>query len=225
MFLQIHNTGGRRRSRTRRERESLRYGTAMSDQELTGGGRRSRGGYAADAGGGLGREIASTCDVLTARAGVPMLSGARAGWNVETRFDSLAAWNAGDAGSHGVEKRVEASGAFKQCACAMARPNATISASPNAKPAHLRTMARSYTRMHERAIEGPRWGATSRRRAGEASCSGACGREVAQEFFAPAADGFGRLARCLHAGRGPDRRSTSWDSPARAADSPAGTRR
>jgi hypothetical protein len=70
---------------------------------------------------------------------------------VESTFDSLVALNAGDAGSHGVEKPVKPPGAFSGRACAITKPSATISASPNANLAHLRTMDRSYTRMHERA--------------------------------------------------------------------------
>ena len=95
-------------------------------------------------------------DALTTRAGAPAFSAAKVESNVETTFDSLVALNAGDAGSHGVEKPVEAAGAFSGCAWVIAKPSATISASPNATLAHLRTMDRSYTRMHERAIEGPR---------------------------------------------------------------------
>jgi hypothetical protein len=59
---------------------------------------------------------------------------------VETTFDSLVALNAGDAGSHGVEKPVEPPGAFSGCACAIAKQSATISAKPNARLAHLRPM-------------------------------------------------------------------------------------
>jgi hypothetical protein len=59
---------------------------------------------------------------------------------VETAFNSLAALNTGDAGSHGVEKPVEAPGVFSACVCAIAKPSATMSAKANATLAHLRTM-------------------------------------------------------------------------------------
>ncbi len=89
---------------------------------------------------------------LTAPACAPAFSVAKAESIVETTFDSLVALNAADAGSHGVEKLVEPPGAFSGCVCAIAKPSATASTRPNATLAHLRTMNRSYTRMHERAM-------------------------------------------------------------------------
>jgi L-alanine-DL-glutamate epimerase-like enolase superfamily enzyme len=101
---------------------------------------------------GTDRETASTRDPLTAPAGAPGCSAGKAESTGATTVDSPA-WNAGDAGSHGVEKPVEPPGAFSGCACAIAKPAATISASPNTRLAHLRTMGRSYTRKYERAIK------------------------------------------------------------------------
>jgi hypothetical protein len=73
--------------------------------------------------------------------------------NVETTIESVGAWNAGDAGSQGVEKPMEAPEAFIGCACTNAKASAATSSRPNIMFAHLRTMHRSYTRMHEPAIE------------------------------------------------------------------------
>jgi hypothetical protein len=67
---------------------------------------------------------------------------------VETAFDSHAALNMGDAGTHGMEKPAEVPGTFSGCAYAIATPSAKMSTKPNAKVAHLRTMQRSYTRPH-----------------------------------------------------------------------------
>ena len=62
----------------------------------------------------------------------------------ETAFNSLATLNTSDAGSHGTEKLVGAPGVFRVCACAIAKPSAMMSAKPNAKLAHLRTMDPVY---------------------------------------------------------------------------------
>ena len=89
----------------------------------------------------------------TIPAGAPALSAVKIESTVESTFDSLVALQAGDAGSHGVEKPVEPPGALSGCACAIAKPSATISAKPSAKLTHLRTMNRSYTRPQGRAIQ------------------------------------------------------------------------
>ena len=119
---------------------------AMSLQEFAGGGRRNRGGKARGAGGTVARATVSTQYLRTTPPGPSAFSAAQVESIVETAFDSLAALNAGDAGSHGVEKPVESPGIFTACSCAIAKPSATISATPNAKLAHLRTMRQSYTR-------------------------------------------------------------------------------
>ena len=71
---------------------------------------------------------------------------------VETAFDSPAALNAGDAGSHAAERLFEAPGTFSGCAWATAKPSATISARPNAKLTHLRAMRLCYAGLRAEAI-------------------------------------------------------------------------
>ena len=92
-------------------------------------------------------------EVLAAAAGAAALSTTKVESAVDTTFASLAAFNAGDAGSHGVEKPPKLAGVFSECACTIDRPSATMSAKPNAKLAHLRIMVRSYTRRHVGAID------------------------------------------------------------------------
>jgi hypothetical protein len=86
-------------------------------------------------------------------ASVSAVSAANVESIVETTFDSPVAWNAGDAGWHGVEKPMEPLGSFSGCACDIAKPSTTRSESPNAKLAHLPTMDRSYIQPPARAIE------------------------------------------------------------------------
>ena len=106
--------------------------------------------------GGIDDEIASTRDLLTTPVGAPAFSAGEFESIVETTFNALVALNAGDAGSHGVEKPVEPPWAFSGCACAIAKPSATISARPNAKLAHLRTMGQSYTLYPKAGSVAPR---------------------------------------------------------------------
>jgi len=126
----------------------------MADQEFAGGGRSNRGGKARGAGGVIARATVSTQDLRATPAGASAFSAAQVESILETAFDSLAAWNARDAGSHGEEKPVEGPGVFSACACAIAKPSATMSATPNAKFAHLRTMSLSYIRLRAPAIRG-----------------------------------------------------------------------
>jgi hypothetical protein len=124
----------------------------MSDQEYAGGGRWNRGAKAQGAGSNIARATVSTQDLRTTPADASAFSAAQVESIVETAFNSLAALNTGDAGAHGAEKSVEAPGVFSGCACAIAKPSATMSVKPNATPAHLRTMNISYTRLRAHAI-------------------------------------------------------------------------
>ena len=113
----------------------------MWDQEWAGGGRWKRGGKSAEARGGSGIDTAATRDILTMPAGAAALAAAKVESNGETAGAGLVALNAGNAGSHGVEKPAETPWVSGGCARASATPIARTSARANAKLAHLRTMA------------------------------------------------------------------------------------
>ncbi len=71
---------------------------------------------------------------------------------LETALDWPAALNAGDAGSHGAENQMEASGNLFARVCAIAKPSAMMSGTAKAKPAHFRSMHQCYIRVRVRAI-------------------------------------------------------------------------
>ena len=105
----------------------------MSDQEFDGGGRGNRGGKAWGAGGGIAPATVSRRDLRTTSAGATAFSAAKVELVVETAFDLPVALNAGNTGSHGAEKSVEAPRTLSACACAIVKPSATMSAKPKAK--------------------------------------------------------------------------------------------
>ena len=110
----------------------------MSDQELAGGGRCNRGGKVLIAGGGIARATVPKRAVRMRPAAASPFSAWKVESIVDTAFNWSAALNAGDAGSHGAEKLMEASGNLCACACAIAKPSARA----RAKLAHVRTMHR-----------------------------------------------------------------------------------
>ena len=129
----------------------------MRDQELAGGGRWNRGGKARGGGGNIARATASTEILLPASADTSAFSAAQVESAVEAAFNSLAAANKVDAGSHGAEKPMEAPGDFSACACAIVKPSATMRAKPKAMPRHLRSTKPSYTH-GEGYARGSDWG-------------------------------------------------------------------
>ena len=124
----------------------------MSDQELAGGGRCNKGGKVRGAGGGIARATVPKRALRITPAGASPFSAWKVESILETAFDWSAALNAGDAGSHGAENLMEASGNLCACAYAIAKPSAMMTGRAKAKLAHLRTMHRYYTRLRVRAI-------------------------------------------------------------------------
>jgi hypothetical protein len=112
----------------------------ISNQEFAGGGRWSRGGKAPGAGGNIALPAVWKQNLRLTPAGASAFSAAQVESIVETACDSPEALNAGDAGSHGAEKPVNAPGFFSACARAIPKPSATMRAKANAALAHLRTM-------------------------------------------------------------------------------------
>ena len=105
----------------------------------------------------MGRATTSTEVRLPAPADTSAFSAAKVESVVEAAFNSLAAANKVDAGSHGAEKPMEAPGDFSACACAIAKPSATMRANPKAMLRHLRSTKPSYTHAVGNA-RGSDWG-------------------------------------------------------------------